>query len=87
MTEIKKDPIVFEDLLGREFTVFDQEHTHSDILRYVVDDTGYRDVRMILDVMEEEDANEVYLREGADEANAGGGEEFTDVAPCSCGTN
>lgn len=56
MDDVKNLPIVFEDLHGREFVVFDEDHSHSDILRYVVLDIGYDDAHMILDIMEKEEA-------------------------------
>jgi hypothetical protein len=47
MGECNNEPIVFTDLMGREFTVFDQNHSHSDILRYMIADVGFDEVQAI----------------------------------------
>lgn len=56
MAEIKRDPITFEDGEGNEFIVFDQGHSHADIVRYVVEDVGSDEAHEILDIIDREAA-------------------------------
>lgn len=54
MAEIKKAPITFEDTEGHEFVAFDENHSHADIIRYVVDDVGSEEAHEILDIIDKE---------------------------------
>ena len=54
MAEIKKEPATFEDTGGQELVVFDEGHSHADILRYVVKDVGMEETQQILDIIKQE---------------------------------
>ena len=43
------EPIVFEDRRGREFVLFDEDHSYGDIVEYVVNDVGFEETQEILD--------------------------------------
>ncbi|WP_380778060.1 hypothetical protein [Sphingomonas sp. R86520] len=51
MAEIKREPIVRDD--GDSVT-FDADHTHSDILRYVIGDLGAEDAVFLMNLLAEE---------------------------------
>lgn len=58
MAEIKKPLIQFVDLEGKEFAVIDPDHSHADILRYVVAEVGAEEAQEILNlIIKEETAN------------------------------
>lgn len=57
MPEIKREPIVSVD--GDSIT-FDGDHTHSDILRYVINDLGPEDAEFLMRTLAEEDPIAAY---------------------------
>lgn len=59
MGEIKREPIVSQNPeTGNLYISFDEDHTHSDILRYLNKDLDWYEIEGLIDGMKEESAYE-----------------------------